>query len=143
MGLLRLILSLTGRHTNLLGAHAKARATHLALLAGFAGAAFVFLLALATVALSRWLGTLPALGIMAGLCLLGCGVVLLLMRAERRAHLAAQRLQAQEDQRLLAAAALTALPKVRRGGVLAALGLGLAAALATGRRKRRREDARD
>lgn len=138
---LRLILSLTGRHAERLGAHAKARATHLALLLAFGGAAAVFVVVLATVALARGIGTLPALAVMAGLSVAACLAVLLAMRSERRAHAAAQRLQAEEDRRLLQGALLTALPAARRGGLLAAAAGVMALAL-VGRRRRPERDRR-
>ena len=141
LGALRLILSLTGRHTELLGAHAKARATHLALLAGFGVAAFAFLVTLVTVALARGIGTLPALGVMAGLCFAACLGVLLAMRSERRAHRLAQRLQAEEDRRALQGALIAALPAARRGGLLAA-GAGALALALIGRRRRPDRDRR-
>lgn len=128
---LRLVLDAAGRRAGLVGTHARARATHVALLAAFGTAAAGFLLALATAALARWLGLLAALGIMAGLCAAACGVVLLLMRAEARAHAAALSLQRQEEARTLQAAALAAVPQLRRGGLVAvaagALALGLMA----------------
>jgi len=138
---LRLILSQAGRHTELFGAHARARATHIALLVGFGLTACVFVVVLVTVALARWLGTLPALAVMAALAGAACLVVLLVMRAEQRAHAAAQRVQAREDRRVLQTALLTALPGMRRSGLLLATGAGaLALTLLAGRRRCRDED---
>ena len=137
VGALRLILALTGQRAGVYVTHAKARAAHLAMLAAFGTAAGIFLLALITVALAQWLGVLAALAILAAICVLGCLGVLLAMRAERRMHQAVLAQQAREERRQVQATLLTALPGVRRGGVVAA---GLAAfgfLLATQRSRRR------
>jgi hypothetical protein len=135
---LRLVLDAAGRRAGLLGAHARLRAAHVAALSVFATAGAVFLLTLATVALARWLGLMPALGIMAGLCALGCAVVLVLMRGEARAHAAALAAQRRDEAQLLQAAALAAVPPLRRGGGLAAAALSaLALGLLAGVRARR------
>ena len=136
---LRLILALGGRRAGAFGEHAKARATHLALLVAFGGTAAAFLLALVTVALARWLGLMPALGILAGVCLVGCIGVLIAMRSEERAHRLAAAQQARDEQRMVQAALLTALPGLRRGGLAAAALGGIALLLAT---RRGRDDDR-
>jgi hypothetical protein len=131
---LRLAAAAARRRADAFGAHARARATHVALLAGFALTAAVFLVALATVALAEAVGLKPALAIMAGVALAGCVGVLVVMRAEGRTHAAALR-RSQEDARVVQAAFLASLPAVRRGGLVAAA-LGLAAALLIARRGR-------
>jgi hypothetical protein len=138
---LRLLLGVAERRAGMLGGHARARAWHLALLAGFGLAAAVFLLVLATASLTEWLGLIPALAIMAGCCALGGAVTLLVMRAEGRAHAAAVARQRREEARALQTAALVAAPSLLRGGrLLAAAAGGLAVALIARREARRRPD---
>ncbi len=136
---LRLIFALAGRRAGAYGDHAKARATHLALLAVFGFAAAGFGLALVAVALAQWLGVLAALGVLAGAGLAGCLGVLIAMRAERRAHALALAQQSDDDQRLMQAALLSALPAARRGGLVAAGLAGLALLLAVRGRGGRRD----
>lgn len=130
---LQLILALGGRRAGAYGAHAKARATHLALLVAFGAAAAGFLLALAAVALAQRVGIMAALAILAGVCLVGCLGVLIAMRAERRAHAVAQAVQARDEQQQMQAALLGALPGMRRGGLFTAALGGIALLLATRR----------
>lgn len=131
--LLRLARVLIGARTGLIGEHAKARAGHVALLAGFGAAAFVFLMILVTLGLEAMIGLIPALAVMAGLSALGAGIVLVLMRAEQRQHERAMAAQAEREQRLVQSALIAAIPTLKRGGALAAaLGV-LALVLLTGR----------
>jgi hypothetical protein len=137
---LQLLAALARRRADVFGVHAKTRATHIALLGAFATAAAGYLVALATVALSRWLGVMPALAILAGICLVGCLGVLIAMRAERRKHAAAAALQAQDEQRMMQAALVGALPALRRGGLLTAAVAGVGLLLATRRGRGRPTD---
>lgn len=144
---LRLARAVATRRLSLYGGHAKVRAAHVVLLAIFGLGALVFLLVLATVALARRVGTLEALGIMAGVFAFGAIVVLLLMRSEARAHALRMERQAQEDQRMLQAALISAAPTaVRGGGGIAVAAAGLLAGLTLfrrGRRQRGRDRPRD
>jgi ABC-type dipeptide/oligopeptide/nickel transport system permease component len=136
----RLLGSLIGGHAGLYRDHAKARAIHVALIVAFALTAFVFALVLATLALADWLGTMPALAIMGGLALLGCLVVLLLLKAEQRRHEAATARQLAEERRVAQAALAAAVPTVRAGGLLKlAIGV-LAFVLAANRERDARRD---
>lgn len=137
---LQLLVALAERRAGAFGVHAKARATHIALLAAFGLGAAGFLIALATVALSRWLGVMPALGILAGVCLLGCLAVWIAMRAEARKHALAAARQARDEQQMMQAALLGALPTLRRGGLLTAAVAGIGLLLATRRGRGRSRD---
>lgn len=135
---LRLLVAAARRRLDAYGVHAKARATHVALLAVFGLGMLVYLLALATVALAQWIGTLWALAAMAGVCAFGALVVLLLMRAEARAHAALMERQTAQDQRMLQAALISAAPAaIRGGGGLLAAAAGLLTAVTLVRRSRR------
>jgi hypothetical protein len=130
---LRLARALIGGRAGLFGEHAKARAGHVALLAGFGTAAFVFLIILATLGLKAWIGLVPALAVMAGGSAAAAGVVLMLMRAEQRQHERAMAIQSERERRLAQSALIAAIPTLKRGGLLAAaLGV-LAVVLITGR----------
>jgi cobalamin synthase len=130
---LRLARALIGGRAGLFGEHAKARAGHVALLAAFGTAAFVFLIILATLGLKSVIGLIPALAVMAGVSAFGAGIVLMLMRAEQRQHERALAIQAERERRLAQTALIAAIPTLKRGGVLAAaLGV-LAFVLMTGR----------
>lgn len=130
---LRLARALIGGRAGLLGEHAKARVAHVALLAAFGSAAFVFLVILATLGLKSVIGLIPALAVMAAVSAVGAGIVFVLMRAEQRQHERALAIQAEREQRLAQTALIAAIPTLKRGGVLAAaLGV-LAVVLMTGR----------
>jgi type VI protein secretion system component VasK len=132
----RLLLALLGGHAGLLKDHATNRAMHLGLLAVFGLTAFVFILVLATIGLTEWLGLVPALALMAGIWLFSCLVVFLMMQAEQRKHQAAMQAQLQEEKRVAQTALLAALPAVRRSGIVTAGLAGVVLALMMGRGKR-------
>jgi hypothetical protein len=135
---LRLLQAAATRRLRLVGGHARARATHVVLLSAFGLVTLVYLLALATVALAQWLGVMGALAIMAGAFALGAIVVLLVMRAEARAHAATMARQTDEDQRMLQSALIGAAPAaIRGGGGLLAAAAGLLTAVTLFRRSRR------
>lgn len=135
---LGLAQAVAARRLSLLGGYYRARATHVVLLAVFGLSALVFLLALATVALARRIGTLEALGVMAGISVLGVLVTLLLMRAEARRHAEAMARQADRDNRMVQAALIGAAPAaIRGGGGLLAAAAGLLAAVTLFRRSRK------
>ncbi len=137
--LFAVVSDLARRRFGLMSEYAKARAFQTGLAAVFGVAALMFLLVLVTAALAEALGALGALALMAGACLLGCGVMLLVLNAGKRRHQAMQRLQSDEDRRVMQAALLGAAPTLRRGGMLAAVGgaaiLGLLARSRFGRRE--------
>lgn len=132
---LRLLFGAAERRVGVVGEHAKSQAVHTAALVFFAVATLVFLLTLATVALSQRFGPVVALSVMAGTCALCCLAVAILMRAERRSHAAAMARQRAAEAKAVQAALLTAVPAIRRGGAmgLAAGVAGLAAYALTGR----------
>lgn len=135
---LRLVRAAATRRLHLYGDHARARASHIVLLAAFGLSTLVFLLVLATVALARRLGTLEALGVMAGLSALGAIVVLILIRVEARRHAEVLARQREQDERMVQVALLGAAPgAIRGGGGLLAAAAGLLAAVTLFRRRRR------
>lgn len=133
LSVFRLLLALAGRRAGAFNEHAKTKATHIGLLAVFGSAATAFLVALVTVALARWLGIVPALAILAGVCVAACLAVLIAMRGEARAHRLALARQARDERRLMQAALLSALPGLRRGGLMVAALGALALLIATRR----------
>jgi uncharacterized membrane protein YbhN (UPF0104 family) len=139
LAIFRMLAGLANRRAGLFGAHAKAQAVQIGLLVAFGLGTFGFLTALATLAIADRLGWYAALGITAGLCALGLGIVALTLRAERRRHEAALAAQAREDQRLLQAAVVAALPTLRKGGLLAAAA-GVVALLVIGGRSGGKRD---
>lgn len=142
---LRLLFGAAERRVGVLGGHAKAQAVYMAILAFFAMATLVFLMALATVALSQRFGPIAALAVMAGGTTLCCLAVAILLRAEQRAHARAMARQRAAEAQAMQAAALTALPLLKRGGAMGvAAGVAGLAAFAFGGRKRprgKRDDA--
>ncbi len=124
-----MLLVLTRGRAGIYGAHARTRVLLVLLLAVFTGAALVFALVLVTVALAARLGTLEALGVMCGACLVAAGLVVLRIRSEALAHAAALRARSDQERRLMRAALLTAVPAMRRGELVALVGLAAILAL--------------
>jgi hypothetical protein len=119
----------------------RSRAVHLALLGFFGLTAFVFLMVLVTAALARGIGLLGALGVMTGAWVLGLAIVYGLMRAEQRRLKEMELRQRREERRAMQTALVTAIPTIRRGGLLTAGVAGLALTLMM-RRGRDRDEGR-
>lgn len=125
----RYFTALAGGRVSLVSGHMKARALLYALLAVFALGTLVFACILGVLFLADWLGTRGALAAVGGLFLFAALLTLIALIIEQRIHerrkLAAQR----EEQRLMQAAMITALPLLKRTGVAGAALAGLALVL--------------
>lgn len=138
---LRLLFGAAERRVGVLGGHAKTQAAYTVALAFFAMAMLVFLLTLATVLLAERFGIVVALAIMAGACALCCLAAAIMLKAERRAHDREMARQRTLEAQAMQAAALTALPALRRGGAMGlAAGLAGLAAFTLGGRGRKKGD---
>jgi hypothetical protein len=138
---IRLLFGLLTGHVGLVRERTRSRAVHLALLGFFGLTAFVFLMVLVTAALARGIGLLGALGVMTGAWVLGLAIVYGLMRAEQRRLKEMELRQRREERRAMQTALVTAIPTIRRGGLLTAGVAGLALTLMM-RRGRDRDEGR-
>ncbi len=121
--------ALAGGRVSLVSGHMKARALLYGLLAVFVIAALVFACILGVLLLADWLGTRWALASVGGLFLLAALVTLIALIIEQRIHERRKMAARREEQRLMQAAMITALPLLRRTGVAGAALAGLALVL--------------
>lgn len=125
--------ALAGGRVSLVSGHMKARALLYGLLAMFVIGALVFACILGVMFLADWLGTRGALAAVGGMFLFAAILTLIALIIEQRRHerrkLAAQR----EEQRLMQAAMITALPMLKRTGVVGIALAGLALAFVLSR----------
>lgn len=121
--------ALAGGRVSLVSGHMKARALLYGLLAVFVIGALVFACILGVLLLADWLGTRWALASVGGLFLLAALVTLIALIIEQRIHERRKMAARREEQRLMQAAMITALPLLRRTGVAGAALAGLALVL--------------
>ena len=121
--------ALAGGRVSLVSGHMKARALLYGLLAVSVIAALVFACILGVLLLADWLGTRWALASVGGLFLLAALVTLIALIIEQRIHERRKMAARREEQRLMQAAMITALPLLRRTGVAGAALAGLALVL--------------
>ena len=120
----RIVLALAAAEAGVWRSHVAGRAGLVVALAVFAVLALGFGLALGVVALAAWIGLIDALAVALGVAILGCLVVLILLRIEARNHAVERARQAAERKRMIETALVLALPGLKVGSALA---LGIAA----------------
>ncbi len=121
--------ALAGGRVSLVSAHMKARALLYGLLAVFAIGALVFACILSVLFLADWLGTRGALAATGGVFLFAAISTLIALIVEQRIHERRKLAARREEQRLMQAAMITALPLLKRTGVAGAALAGLALVL--------------
>ncbi|MFN3836003.1 MAG: hypothetical protein ACK4NO_08895 [Glycocaulis sp.] len=121
--------ALAGGRVSLVSGHMKARALLYALLAVFLIGALVFACILGVLILADWLGTRGALAAIGGVFLFAAIATLIALIIEQRVHERRKQAARREEQRLMQAAMITALPLLKRTGVAGAALAGLALVL--------------
>lgn len=122
----RYFSALAGGRFSLVSDHMKARALLYSLLALFALGAFIFACILGVLLLADWLGMRWALACVGGMFLLAALATIIALSIEQSRHERRKQVARREEQRLLQAAMITALPLLKRSGLIGAGIAGLA-----------------